>query len=305
VVVVDDGLATGGTARAALHAVRTRGPRRLVLAVPVGAPETVASLRAEADDVVCPLQPEALWAVGAWYDDFDPTQDQEVIRLIAGEAADPPARRRDVREVRIALAGGAAIVGDLELPAAARGLVVFAHGSGSSRYSPRNRRVAAELRAHGLATLLLDLLEPAEELDRRLVFDIPLLAQRLIAATRWAQGDAQTVGLPIGYFGASTGAGAALWAAAELADEIGAVVSRGGRPDLAARRLGDVRAAVLLIVGGNDQVVLDLNRRAMDAMRSRCELSIVPGATHLFGEPGALGEVARLASTWFEQRLAP
>ena len=137
------------------------------------------------------------------------------------------------------------------------------------------------------------------------MFDIPLLAERLVAATRWAQTDSQTAGLPIGYFGASTGAGAALWAAAELGDEVGAVVSRGGRPDLAAPRLADVRAPVLLIVGGRDDVVLELNRQAQSGMRARCELSIVPGATHLFEEPGALEEVSRLAAEWFERHLVP
>jgi putative phosphoribosyl transferase len=153
------------------------------------------------------------------------------------------------------------------------------------------------------ATLLLDLLTTDEELDRAKVFDIPLLAARLVAVTRWAQTDTQTTGLPIGYFGASTGAGAALWAAAELGDDIRAVVSRGGRPDLAAPRLADVRAPVLLIVGGRDDVVIELNRQAQSRMRARCELSIIPGATHLFEEPGALEEVSRLASNWFQRHL--
>jgi putative phosphoribosyl transferase len=303
VIVVDDGLATGGTARAALRAVRARQPRHLVLAVPVGSPETVAALRAEADEIVCLLEPEPLWAVGAWYEDFSQTQDEEILELLAGTATDPPGRRRNTRVVRIPLRPAGEIVGDLDLPDPAHGLVVFAHGSGSSRHSPRNRQVAATLNEHGLATLLLDLLTTDEELDRAKVFDIPLLAARLVAVTRWAQTDTQTTGLPIGYFGASTGAGAALWAAAELGDDIRAVVSRGGRPDLAAPRLADVRAPVLLIVGGRDDVVIELNRQAQSRMRARCELSIIPGATHLFEEPGALEEVSRLASNWFQRHL--
>ncbi len=303
VIVVDDGLATGGTARAALRAAQTCQPRRLVLAVPVGSPETVAALRGEADDVVCLLEPESLWAVGAWYEDFSQTQDEEIVELLAGTAADPSGRRRNARVVRIPLGPAGEMVGDLDVPDPAHGLVVFAHGSGSSRHSPRNRQVAAALNEHGLATLLLDLLTTDEELDRARVFDIPLLAARLVAATHWAQADMQTTGLPIGYFGASTGAGAALWAAAELGSDIRAVVSRGGRPDLAAVRLADVRAPVLLIVGGRDEVVIELNRQAQSGMRARCELSIVPGATHLFEEPGALEEVSRLASNWFQRHL--
>jgi putative phosphoribosyl transferase len=305
VIVVDDGLATGSTARAALRAVGARKPRHLVLGVPVGAPETVAALRAEADEVVCLLEPQNLWAVGAWYEDFNQTHDEEIVQLLAGTEADPPARVRTAREVRIPIARGGEIIGDLDVPEPARGLVVFAHGSGSSRHSPRNRQVAAALSEHGLATLLLDLLTVDEEFDRANVFDIPLLGERLVAATRWARSDPQIARLPIGYFGASTGAGAALWAAAELAGEVDAVVSRGGRPDLAAPRLAEVRAPVLLIVGGHDEVVVDLNRQAQRAMHTQCELSIVPGATHLFEQPGALEEVSRLASYWFESCLAP
>ncbi|MGZ4306964.1 MAG: dienelactone hydrolase family protein [Solirubrobacteraceae bacterium] len=190
------------------------------------------------------------------------------------------------------------------LPEAAQGLVVFAHGSGSSRHSPRNRQVADALNDRGLATLVLDLLTVDEELDRAHVFDIPLLAGRLVAATRWALTQPRLAGLAVGYFGASTGAGAALWAAAELGDGVRAVVSRGGRPDLAASRLADVRAPVLLIIGGHDRVVLGLNREAKDRLRARSELSIVPGATHLFEEPGALEEVSQLAGDWFERYLS-
>jgi putative phosphoribosyl transferase len=303
-IVVDDGLATGGTARAALRAVRARDPRKLVLAVPVGAPESVASLRDEADEVICLLEPELMWAVGLWYEHFEPTSDAEIAQLLAGGADDPPPRPTvSAREVRVPAGAGVELLGDLVLPESAQGLVVFAHGSGSSRHSPRNRQVARALNERRLATLLLDLLTIDEELDRANVFDIALLADRLVAATRWAQREPQIASLPVGYFGASTGAGAALWAAAELGEEIGAVVSRGGRPDLASSRLGEVRAPVLLIVGGHDEIVIELNRDARSLLRAPSELAIVPGATHLFEEPGALQEVSRLAGEWFERHL--
>ncbi|MGZ4234241.1 MAG: phosphoribosyltransferase family protein [Solirubrobacteraceae bacterium] len=303
-IVVDDGLATGGTARAALRAVRAQNPRRLVLAVPVGAPESVESLREEADEVVCLLEPELMWAVGLWYEHFEPTSDAEIAQLLAGGSADPPPRpTARSSEVRIAVGGGLEVVGDLVLPELAQGLVVFAHGSGSSRHSPRNRQVARALNGRRLGTLLLDLLTVEEEPHRANVFDIGLLAERLIAATRWAQAEPQLAGLPVGYFGASTGAGAALAAAAELGDRVGAVVSRGGRPDLAAARLPEVRAPVLLIVGGHDEIVIELNRDARSLLRAPSAIAIVPGATHLFEEPGALEEVSRLASEWFEQHL--
>ena len=303
-IVVDDGLATGGTARAALRAVRAQDPRSLVLAVPVGAPETVKALRDEADKVICLLKPELMRAVGLWYEHFEPTSDAEIAQLLAGVPPDPPSRPpARSSEVRIPIGEGLEIVGDLVMPEPAHGLVVFAHGSGSSRHSPRNRQVARALNERRLGTLLLDLLTVVEELDRANVFDIGLLAERLAAATRWARAGPKLAGLPVGYFGASTGAGAALWAAAELGDEIGAVVSRGGRPDLAAGRLPEVHAPVLLIVGGHDEIVLELNRDAVTLLRAPSELAIVPGATHLFEEPGALEEVSRLAGEWFGRHL--
>lgn len=195
--------------------------------------------------------------------------------------------------------------GDLAVRDGDERVVVFAHGSGSSRHSPRNRAVAAHLVQTGLGVLLFDLLTGREGDDRRLVFDIPFLAGRLVAATQWLltaspwstrQGDRS-----VGYFGASTGAGAALWAAADpsVAASIGAVVSRGGRPDLAAERLDQVRAPTLLIVGGHDVQVLDLNRRAQARLRCENRLAVVPGATHLFEEPGTLAQVADLAADWF------
>ena len=191
----------------------------------------------------------------------------------------------------------------LGVPGRAIGLVIFAHGSGSGRLNPRNQRVAGALREAGIATLLLDLLHPAEEGDRERVFDIALLAQRLQQASAWAAGDPSTTRLPAGYFGASTGAGAALVAASREPTRIAAVVSRGGRPDLAGEALAQVRAPTLLIVGSLDTQVLQLNRLAQAQLGGPSELAIVPGATHLFEEPGTLDEVTRLARDWFVRYL--
>jgi dienelactone hydrolase len=210
------------------------------------------------------------------------------------------------REIAIAIPGGA-LAGTLVVPADAGGLVLFAHGSGSGRFSPRNRQVASGLHAAGLATLLLDLLQPEEDERDRYTgeyrFDVRLLGRRLALATRWATGDPDVGELPIGYFGASTGAAAALIAAADEPD-IAAIVSRGGRPDLAGEALARVVAPTLLIVGGADKVVLELNKRALRDLASPIkELAVVPGATHLFEEPGALEEVTRLAVDWLRRYL--
>jgi putative phosphoribosyl transferase len=210
------------------------------------------------------------------------------------------------REVRLR-AGTAELVGDLVVPAGAAGVVLFAHGSGSSRHSPRNRLVAGALRRVGLATLLLDLLTLAEEerdrVTAELRFDVVLLAERLIAATDLLLAEPATASLPVGLFGASTGAGAALITAAERPETVAAVVSRGGRPDLAGDHLARVRAPTLLIVGGRDQLVLELNRQAQARLAAPSRLEVVPGATHLFEEPGALEQVARLAAAWFTEHL--
>jgi putative phosphoribosyl transferase len=204
-------------------------------------------------------------------------------------------------------ADGVRLAGDLVLPPDARAVVVFAHGSGSGRFSPRNRAVAGVLNQAGLATLLLDLLTAGEEaLDlrtRHLRFDVALLGRRVIATIDWLASDATTKELPVGCFGASTGAAAALIAAAERPERVGAVVSRGGRPDLAGEALGRVSAPTLLIVGGNDPEVLRLNQRALTALAGEARLEIVPGATHLFEEPDALARVAVLARNWFMQHL--
>lgn len=213
-----------------------------------------------------------------------------------------------VREETVTIpVGETRITGTLRRPERASGIVVFAHGSGSSRLSPRNRSVASVLEHAGLATLLIDLLSEQEEReDSRtgaLRFDIPLLADRLLAASSWVHLGEGTTSLPLGYFGASTGGGAALVAAAERPELVRAVVSRGGRPDLAGKALRHVSAPTLLIVGERDTVVLDLNRRAAEELAAECRLEIVPGATHLFEEPGALEQVAVLARDWFSLHL--
>ena len=205
-------------------------------------------------------------------------------------------------------AGAVTLQGNLDVPAGAHGVVLFAHGSGSSRHSPRNRYVAGVLREAGLATLLMDLLTADEEAidlqTQRLRFDIGLLADRLVGATDWLAQNPHSRDLKIGYFGASTGAAAALVAAAERPAAVGAIVSRGGRPDLAGAALPRVRAPTLLIVGGNDVPVIGMNQEAMAQLHVENKLEIVPGATHLFEEPGALEEVARLAREWFERYLS-
>ena len=203
--------------------------------------------------------------------------------------------------------GPAQLRGDLNIPTNAQGVVLFAHGSGSSRHSPRNQFVARTLNDAGLGTLLFDLLTPDEEAidvhTREHRFNIGLLAERLVHATKWAKQQEQTRDLRVGYFGSSTGGGAALVAAAELPQDVGAVVSRGGRPDLAGEALPKVQAPTLLIVGGNDDIVIELNEMARDQMRCEVKLEILPGATHLFEEPGALEKVANLASDWFVNHI--
>ncbi|XKF82928.1 dienelactone hydrolase family protein [Humibacillus xanthopallidus] len=310
-VIVDDGIATGATARVACQVARRLGAARVVLAVPVAPAHTAANFP-EADAVVCVSAPEHFRAVGGHYVDFSPTSDDEVVALLdrAGRRARSAGgasatRSGDGTDEQVAIpAGRVSIEGQLRVPAGAIGVVAFAHGSGSSRHSPRNRFVADVLHDAGLATLLLDLLTAEEERDRANVFDIPLLASRLEAATSWLGSRADTGSCRLGYFGASTGAGAALWAASEPGARVAAVVSRGGRPDLAAPRLAAVRAPTLLIVGGADDVVLALNRRARaELVGCPSELSVVAGATHLFGEPSALAEVASLARAWFVRHL--
>ena len=228
---------------------------------------------------------------------------------MANSALASPGSRiaRSQSQVQIPV-GKELLEGELAIPVSAAGVVLFAHGSGSSRNSPRNQFVARWLRERKLGTLLFDLLTPAEEvadaISAHLRFDIGLLADRLVSATRWLSRKIPT-GLPVGYFGASTGGAAALVAAAELGRDVAAVVSRGGRPDLAEEALPRVKAPTLLIVGGRDDVVIELNRTACDQLRCEKRLHIVPGATHLFEEPGALEEVAGEAASWFREHFLP
>ena len=295
------------SARAACQVARARGAARVVFAAPVGPPKITAT-DLDADEVICAAQPAAYRSVGQAYRDFRATSDDDVAHLLAlataraglaQGAGGPPALDTEV----VVLAGPVRLPGHLSLPEKTSGVVVFAHGSGSSRHSPRNRFIAGSLQARGIGTLLVDLLTPAEEADRRNVFDIDLLTQRLIGITRWLGERPETAARQVGYFGASTGAAAALGAAAQAPAGIAAVVSRGGRPDLAGPRLAAVRAPTLLIVGGGDAQVLELNRAAQLRMTCRTRLEIVPGATHLFEEPGALESVATLAGDWFTDYL--
>jgi putative phosphoribosyl transferase len=308
VIVVDDGLATGFTARAGVEILRCRGAARIVLAVPVAPADTIEELQTVVDEVVCLHAPSTLGAIGWFYDDFAQTSDVEVAQLLAtapapAGTATPPASHL-AGQVTVTGAGGLELPGTLHVPPGATGIVLFAHGSGSSRLSPRNVAVGSTLNAGGLATLLFDLLTHEEASNRALVFDIARLADRLAGATRWVGRHPALARLRIGYFGASTGAAAALWAAAQLREQIAAVVSRGGRPDLAAPHLGEVTASTLLIVGSRDEVVLELNERARRQLRCPHQLVIVPQATHLFDEPGTLEQVAELARDWFIDHLS-
>jgi putative phosphoribosyl transferase len=212
-------------------------------------------------------------------------------------------RRVEAHEIELP-SGPVRLPGTLAMPMDGFATVIFAHGSGSSRLSPRNKQVAETLNQAGLGTLLFDLLTPSEAADRKNVFDIPLLADRLAAATTWFRAQPEGGEAAVGYFGASTGAAAALWAAADLGSAIGAVVSRGGRPDLAGPRLSDVSAPTLLVVGGDDRQVLELNQQAGRSLRCESDLVVLPGASHLFEEAGALEEVARVATDWFTRYLA-
>lgn len=306
-IVVDDGLATGATMKAALIATKRQGAAKVCVAVPVAPEQALREIREHADLVVCLHPAKYFYGVGAFYDDFHQLTDEETVGLLRqgwADAADlhpgPPSPAR--RQVAVPPLG---LIGDLCVPADPRGLVLFAHGSGSSRLSPRNVAVADTLNAHGFATLLIDLLTPAEARDRRNVFDIPLLAERVVEAALYLSGEPDVADLSLGLFGASTGAAAALLTAAELKDRVAAVVSRGGRPDLAGARLTDVLAPTLMIVGGDDHHVLGLNRQALSALTCEKLLRIVPGAGHLFEEPGALETVTELACAWFQHYLQP
>lgn len=329
VILVDDGIATGASMEAAVRMLKKMQPARLVVAFPVAPTGICPRLRREADEVVCLQEERDFFAVGQFYQDFSQVSDEEVIELLrraeeasgADMAADPralvDAGDDDPADPPLMAEAGEAEVlvkvdslkleGVLHLPRNCVGVVLFAHGSGSSRYSPRNRYVAKMLQQRQIGTLLFDLLtrdeERMDEATAWLRFDIPLLAERMVAATRWLEGYLGERNLRFGYFGASTGAAAALVAAAEAPGNVAAVVSRGGRPDLAGDSLERVKAPTLLLVGGLDEVVIGMNEQAMEKLTCEKKLQIIPRATHLFEEPGTLEAVAEAAGAWFIRYL--
>lgn len=306
VILVDDGMATGSTAAVAVTTLRAMNPDRIVVAVPTASEEAVDYLEGLAEEVISLETPINSGSVGQRYERFNEISDEEVENYLNPEFTGRFVNGNKAaidQEIEIPLTHGASLSGNLSLPQGCMGLVVFAHGSGSSRLSERNIAVAKALQRDGFGTLLFDLLTEQEAQDRRNVFDIQLLAQRLITARDWLRNQETTRNLALGYFGASTGAAAALVAAAND-HTIAAIVSRGGRPDLAGLSLQLVKAPTLLIVGGRDHEVLELNRYAKKHLLCRSDLQIISGATHLFEEPGTLSDVAKIASQWFRKYLA-
>jgi predicted phosphoribosyltransferase/predicted alpha/beta-hydrolase family hydrolase len=299
VILVDDGLLTGASAATAARVLKRRGAIRVILAAPQATQDGCDTVRPEVDDLVL-LGPPCGAETVEWRSVERETTDDDIVELLAlsREAGAGSTRRVEIRTAEVSLPG------ELSFPASPIGVVLFAHGSGSSRLSPRNAHIARRLNIAGFVTLLFDLLSPSEGADRSRVFDIPLLAERLRLATGWLRSQPGCAGLPVGYFGASTGAAASLWAAAEHGSDIAAVVSRGGRPDLAAPRIADVVSPTLLVVGGQDAVVMELNEASLARFRCEAKLEVVPGATHLFEEPGALEAVAARAASWFAGHLA-
>jgi len=302
-IVVDDGVATGCTARAAAAAARRLGAARVVLAAPVASPGARDALAREADEVVFAECPEGFFAVGAWYHDFRQTTDEEVVACLARArgGGDPPrtgapAGAPEEQEVSVR-AEGLEFAGTAGVPPGAKGVVLFSHGSASSRRNTRDRYLARRLRDRGFATLLMDL-EAPEDAEESVV--LGRRARRLIAAARWLAGRPDTARLPAGIFGSSSGAAAALAAALEPGC-FSAVVCRGGRPDLAGEGvLRRVRVPTLLIVGSRDEQVLRLNEQALGLLQCRHSLAVIPGAGHAFTEPGALDAAARLGAGWFD-----
>ncbi len=295
-IIVDDGLATGMTMHAAVDFLNRQGARKVFVAIPVAAKDSVDSLKGKVEQVFTLQTPEPFNAVGNWYENFNQVSDEEVTKLL-NEAEK---REELVTEIKIH-SGPVELSGDLSVPKTPKGIILFAHGSGSSHKSPRNRYVANALNQMGFATLLFDLLTKEEEKNRSNVFDIDLLVERLRTGTQWVRNQSNLSLLPIGYFGSSTGAAAALIAAAKEKD-IRSVVSRGGRPDLAGRALDDVHCPTLLIVGGEDYGVIELNEEAATHLQSG-EIATVKGAGHLFEGPGQLDQVIEYAGDWFEKTL--
>jgi dienelactone hydrolase len=294
VVVVDDGIATGATMAAAVKSLQKKNPSRLIVAAPV-ASEDGANMFKNMGVETCILSvPKYFYAVSEFFSQFHQISDEEAIQALMT----PPT------EISIEVDSKTHVKALLSTPQEPRGLIIFAHGSGSGRLSPRNQSVARELNQKGFATLLADLLSEEEAQDRTNVFDIERLGDRVGSLIEWSRDQDELMQLPIGLFGASTGAAAALYAAARHREQVGAIVSRGGRPDLAVASLMLVDAPTLFIVGSEDTQVLELNRWAFDRLRCEKKLETVPGATHLFEEPGAIEKVSELATNWFNQELA-
>jgi putative phosphoribosyl transferase len=315
-VVVDDGIATGATARAACQVARAQGAARVVLAIPVAPASAVAVLAEIADEVICVETPGWFGSVGQWYADFGQTPDEQVVALLdradAGAAPapvgadtdDPPGCSNEHGAAEVVVpAGAVALAGRLTVPEMFTGLVVLAHGGAQGRYSPRGQYLAELLHHAGLGTLLVDLLTADEAIDRVSVFDVRLLGERLIQVVDWLCGQPEGKQTPIGLFGEGTGAAAALWAAADVDAEVAAVVCVSGRPDLAGDRITAVQAPTLLLVGGRDHTTFDLNRAAHVRLRCPKRLTVMPGAGHLFEEPGLLEAAVQLAREWFGQHL--
>lgn len=299
VIIVDDGLATGSTMEAAIQVLRQRRAASITVAAPVASQFAMKRLERLADKIVVLNVPDDFYAVGAWYRSFTQVTDAEAMEALRHGQLEPLAPEET--EIDIPVGEGASLKGDLVMPETARGIVIFAHGSGSSRLSPRNRQVAEALNRVGFATLLFDLLTIGESESRQNIFDIGLLAKRLLCSTDWVR--AHYPNLPIAYFGASTGGGAALDAAALKSAGLFAIISRGGRVDL-AKNSDKVEVPTLLIVGGADEPVLSLNQKTMQQLR-RGRLAVIPGAGHLFVESGALEEVIEYAIDWLLENLAP
>lgn len=301
VLVVDDGLATGMTMKAAVELLRRRDVKRILVVAPVASRSAMELLKDDADEVIVLSIPEPFFSVGQWYEDFSQVTDEAVSQLLRRRTDFSVEEGVKPNLVTIALDEGW-LEGELTVPRNPKGVVIFAHGSGSSFKSPRNQYVAQRLNQVGVATLLFDLLTDAESKDRGNVFNIPLLALRLKRATQWLRTDRNLKYLPIGYFGASTGAAAAL-VAANADKGISTVVSRGGRPDLAEEFLSRIDCPVLLIVGGADSGVIEPNESAKRTLK-HAELVVVPGAGHLFEEPGALDQVVEYATDWFSNQFS-
>lgn len=309
VIIVDDGLATGATVKAAIRFLQKKGVEHIVVAVPVAPASTARVIRPRVDELVSLVELEDLYSVGQWYRDFNQVSDEDVLSLLAEQSGQnrklrsPPKGRSVIIDLERENKKNQLRGEFTEFPGM-KAIIVFTHGSGSGRQSTRNVQVAEVLNRAGFGTLLFDLLTDNEVKNRKNIFDIKLLSQRLLRVTAWLRQQQNAKGLKIGYFGASTGAAAALVAASQLTGEesIFSLVSRGGRPDLAGEALERVTAPVLLLVGGKDYDVIELNRIAKKKMRN-AKLSIVPNATHLFEEAGTLQEAARQAAYWFDNYL--